>query len=87
MFFLMQGTQEDFKQYVAQEDNHYQAYIEEDNHEIEQFKELQHQNKKGQDRLCKQKFCKRKKQVEIQKGLHSTLAGGSKKQVSYPINI
>ena len=47
MFFLMQGTQEDFKQYVAQEDNHYQAYIEEDNHEIEQFKELQHQNKKG----------------------------------------
>ena len=83
--FFKQGTKEDFQQYVAREDDNHQAYIEEVDYEIEQFEELQYQNKKERDRLHKQKSREGKKQVEVQKGLCSP--GGSKKRVSCPMNV
>jgi hypothetical protein len=78
--FFKKATGDEYKEYLAREDDSWNAKHDEDRNKLEALKHLQKENKRERACLRQQQRRKRKKEEEVKMGQRSP--GGTKKRVS-----
>lgn len=78
--FFKKATSDEYKEYLAREDDSWKAKHDEDGNRFEALKRLQKENERERARLRQQQSRGRKKEEEIKRGQRSP--GGTKKRVS-----